>query len=160
MTSCLVLSPKICVCFILKWESICSDIIRAVHSLHLKGILHNDLHCNNALLRGDCHVKMIDFGKCTLIKDPVIYAIEPGSEKQKPYNKYHCHLEYELRHFPGSKVSCKTDIYSIGYIFNVIPNKCDIDGLSKITKPLLNHLLEERPELPGVLVEINKKKGK
>ena len=30
-------------CFILKWESICSDIVRAVHSLHLKGILHNDL---------------------------------------------------------------------------------------------------------------------
>ena len=27
-------------CFILKWESICSDIVRAVHSLHLKGILH------------------------------------------------------------------------------------------------------------------------
>ena len=76
------------------------------------------------------------------------------------YNKYHCHLTYELRHIPGSKVSCKTDIYSIGYILNVISNKCDIEALSKIAKHLLNDLPEERPELPGVLVEINKNKGK
>ena len=105
-------------------------------------------------------MKIIDFGKCTLIEDPVIYTIRPGSEKQKLYNKYHCHLANELRHVPGSKVSCKTDIYSIGYIFNVISNKSDIDGLSKIAKPLLNHLPEERPELVCVLVEINKNKGK
>ena len=98
-------------CFILKWESICSDIVRAVYSLHLKGILHNDLHCNNVLLSGDCHAKIIDFGKCTLIEDLIIYAIKPDSEKQKPYNKYHCHFAYEVRHIPGSKVSCKTDIY-------------------------------------------------
>ena len=102
----------------------------------------------------------IDFGKYTLIEDPVIYAIKPGSEKQKLCNKYHCHLAYELWHIPGLKASCKTDIYSIGYIFNVISNKCDIDVLSKIAKPLLNHLPKERPELPGVLVEINKNKGK
>ena len=69
-------------CFILKWEYVCLDIVRAVYSLHLKGILHSDLHCNNVLLRGDCHVKIIDFEKCTLIEDPVIYAIKPGSEKQ------------------------------------------------------------------------------
>ena len=75
--------------FILKWESICSDIVRAVHSLLLKGILHNDLHCNKVLLRGNCHVKIIDFGKCILIEDPVICAIKSGSEKQKLYNKYH-----------------------------------------------------------------------
>ena len=105
-------------------------------------------------------MKIIDFGKYTLIEDPVIYAIKPGSEKQKLYNKYHCHLAYELRHISGSKVSCKTDIYLIGYIFNVISNKSDIDGLSKIAKPLLNHLPEERPELVCVLVEINKNKGK
>ena len=61
-------------CFILKWESVSSDIVRTVKRnqffnqfLHLKGILHNDLHYNNVLLRGDCHVKIIDFGKCTLI---------------------------------------------------------------------------------------------
>ena len=70
-------------CITLNWESIFSAIVRAVHSLHLKGTLSNDLHCNDVLLRGDCPVKIIDFGKRTLIEDPVIYAIKLGSEKQK-----------------------------------------------------------------------------
>ena len=47
----------------------------------------------------------------------------------------------------------------IGYIFNVISNKCDIDSLSKISKSSLDHLPEKRPELPRVLVETNKNKG-
>ena len=105
-------------------------------------------------------MKIIDFGKCIFIEDPVICAVKPGSEKQKLYNKHYCHLPYELQNIPGSKASCKTYIHSIGYIFNVISNKCDIDLLSKISKRLLDHLPEKRPELPGVLVEIHENKGK
>ena len=62
-------------------------------------------------------MKLIDFGKCTLAEDSVIYSIKLGSVKQKFCNKYHCHLAYELRHVPGSQVCFKTDIYSVGHVF-------------------------------------------
>ena len=85
------------------WKEVCLDIVRAIYSLHLKGIIQNDIHCNNILIRKREYVKLIGFGKCTLAEDPVTYSIKPGSDKQMFYSKYHCHLAYELRHVPGSQ---------------------------------------------------------
>ena len=45
-------------------------------------------------------------------------------------------------------------------IFNVISNKCDIDYISKVSRPLLDHLSEKRPKLSIFLIKINKNKRK
>ena len=65
--------------------------------------------CNNILIRKRKYVKLI--GKYAVAEDPVTYSIKPSSNKQKFCNKYHCHLEYELRHVPGSQVCFEVDIY-------------------------------------------------
>ena len=53
----------------------------------------------------------------TLQAAPLKYNIAVGSDRQKFYNKNHKHLAYELRNIPFSKRSIKTDIFSIGYLF-------------------------------------------
>lgn len=76
-------------------KSVCLDLVRALSELHRRGILHNDLHSRNILIRDLKFVKIIDFGKSTLIDDPVVYSIKPGSLKQKQYNKQHRHLAHD-----------------------------------------------------------------
>ena len=72
------------------------NIVKGMLSLHVKGILHNDLHSRNILLRNRQFVKIIDFGKACMVENPPVYNIKPSSEKQKRYNKVHAHLGYEL----------------------------------------------------------------
>ena len=52
----------------------------AIHELHAKGLLHNDLHSGNILVRNSSHVKIIDFGKSTLVTNPLRCDIEPQSK--------------------------------------------------------------------------------
>ena len=103
------------------------------------------------LIRKRKYVKLIDFGKCTVAEDPVTYPIKPDSDKQKFYNKYHCHLTYELHHVPGSQVCFKTDIYSVGYVFGRISNRYKLEALTHISKQMLSESPNERPELSDVL---------
>ena len=62
-----------------KWNEVCLGIVRAIYSTYLKGIIHNDIHCKNILIRKRKYVKLIDFGKCTLTEDPVTYRVKSGS---------------------------------------------------------------------------------
>ena len=133
------------------WKEVCLDIVRAIYSLHLKGIIQNDIHCNNILIRKREYVKLIDFGKCTLAEDPVTYPIKPGSDKETFYKKYFWHLAYELRHLPGSQVCFKTDIYSVGYFFGRISNRCKLEAITHISKQMLSESPNERPKLSDVL---------
>ena len=59
---------------------IVTDTCIAIHDLH-KGLLHNDLHSGNRLVRNSSHVKIINFGKSTLVTDPLKYDIEPRSKE-------------------------------------------------------------------------------
>ena len=56
------------------------DMCIAIHELHAKGLLHNDLHSGNILVRNSSHVKIIDFEKLTLVTDPLRCDIEPQSK--------------------------------------------------------------------------------
>ena len=46
-------------------------------------------------------VKIIDFGKCTLVTDPIIYDLSPTQSAR--YNDKHRYLAHELRNIPHSK---------------------------------------------------------
>ena len=37
--------------YLLNWIEVCLGIVEAIYSLHLKDIIHNDIHCNNILIR-------------------------------------------------------------------------------------------------------------
>lgn len=137
------------------WKNICVSLVHGLHSLHLKGILHNDLHANNILIRNEMYVKIIDFGKATLIEDPVVYSIKKGSEKQRLYNKIHCHLAFELRNVPGSKVSEESDIFSLGYNFEKVAVKVCQTKLSNIATKMICQDPQKRPTLSTVLLEIS-----
>ena len=78
------------------------DICIAIHELHVKGLLHNDLHSGNILVRNSSHIKIIIFGKSTLVTDPLRYDIEPQSKQHERFNTVHLFLAYELRNIRGS----------------------------------------------------------
>ena len=65
------------------WREICMDLTRGLSVLHDKNILHNDLHPGNIMIRNLRYVRIIDFGKATLISDPVTYNIKLGSKTQE-----------------------------------------------------------------------------
>ena len=138
------------------WKGVCLDLVRALQNLHNHGILHNDLHSRNIILRNYKYVKIIDFGKATLVDDPVVYNIRKGSLKHKRYNTYHRHLAHELRNIPGSSVTCHSDIYSLGYNFRVIAQHVRSEKLTVISTTMLAEKPTDRPELPNLLIRQSK----
>ncbi len=104
------------------WLDICRKLVDGMTYLHEKGILHNDLHGKNIILRPDHSPVILDFGKATLISHPFIYNLVHGSKEQILYNKIHRHLAFELRNVPNSPQTTQTDVYSLGYNFTNILN--------------------------------------
>ncbi|XP_066916944.1 tyrosine-protein kinase TXK-like [Clytia hemisphaerica] len=135
----------------INWITIVIDICEALKHIHDNGILHNDLHPRNILLRERKYVKIIDFGKATMVDDPVIYDIQKGSQKQKKYNTKHIHLAYELRNVSRSPQTFKSDIYSLGYNMQLICEAAHLEKLSKISFDLLKEKPEDRPNLPQII---------
>ena len=125
----------------LELKAMLSDVVNAVIYLHDEKILHNDLKADNFILAKDC-VKLIDFGKATLLTSPKIYSIPLGSDLAKRYNKYHRHLAYELRNIPGSKQSILTDTFSLGYMFKHMAAIVCCDEIVSLGK----HMKVKEPE--------------
>ena len=55
---------------LLQWSLVCTDVVRAIHALYRRCILHNDL----------------TFRKCSNL-----ICCKPGTEKHKQYNNFHLH---------------------------------------------------------------------
>ena len=116
--------------------------------------MHNDLHSRNILQKYK-YVKIIDFGKETLIDDPVVYKIRKGSVKHKRYNTYQCHLAHELRNIPGSSVTCHSDIYSLGSNFTVIAQHVRSEKFTVISTTMLAEKPTDRLDLPNLLIRLS-----
>lgn len=131
-----------------QWFKICRELIKGLSHMHSKGLLHNDLHGNNILIRFDNSPCIIDFGKATLMEHPIVYNIVKGSKESLRYNKIHQHLAYELRNQPNTPQSYLTDIYSLGYNFKAIATHSHIEPIMKLSKrmmcvPLERYTLED-----------------
>ena len=133
------------------WIAVLVDISLTLKFIHDKGLLHNDLHSKNVLIRDKKFVKVIDFGKATLMDDPVVYNITPGSPKQQIYNERHKHLAYELRNVPNSAQTIQTDIFSLGFIMQLVSEVTKNEKLSNISIDLLVEDPSKRPLIPHVV---------
>ena len=100
--------------------SIARQVLEEISFLHQLTILHNDIKADNVILLGEIRtaVKIIDFGKSTLLSNPLKYSLNHA--KRIKYNKYHRHLPYELRNKTNTYQSVLTDTYSVGYMFQLI----------------------------------------
>ena len=136
------------------WINLILDFCMVMQYIHNKGVLHNDLHPRNILIRDQKFLKIIDFGKASLVEDPVMYDIESGSEKQALYNERHIHLAHELRNVPKSFQSIQSDIYSLGYNIGLISDATKNEKLSYIAHDLQNIIPEKRPSIPLTIKRI------
>jgi len=136
---------------IVDWIGSIIDVCIAVKYMHDKGILHNDLHPKNILIRDYRYIKIVDFGKATLMEDPVVYSIAPGSKKHSKFNERHFHLAHELRNVSRSAQSSKTDIYTLGYDFQLISKVIKNEKIFNITCDLLKNNPDERPGLSRII---------
>ena len=134
-----------------KWVHVLLELCKAVRFMHDKGILHNDLHSRNIILRNKEYVKIIDFGKATLVSDPLRYEIRPGSEKQKRYNAVHCHIAYELRNVRGSYQSIESDVFTLGYNCDMIATKTKFEKLMLISTKMIAKAPSDRPKLSKIM---------
>ena len=138
-----------------KWIQILLELCKAASFMHNKGILHNDLHSRNIILRNKQYVKIVDFGKATLVSDPLRYEIKHGSEKQKKYNTIHSHLAYELRNITGSHQSCESDVYTIGYNFKMVAIKTKFYKLSLLSEKMIADTPSDRPALSDIMYSLD-----
>ena len=88
------------------------EMIHAFYYLHSKGFLYHYIHGGNITIRDHKFVKVIDFGKVTLLS--LKYRLT--KKKQKLYNAKHKQLAYELRNICDSNQSIQTGTYSTGFL--------------------------------------------
>ncbi|XP_057315555.1 serine/threonine-protein kinase Nek7-like [Hydractinia symbiolongicarpus] len=119
----------------------------AVHQMHVRGLLHNDLHPGNVLVRNSTTVKLIDLGKATLVSDPARYDIEPGSSQQVKFNTKHLFLAHELRNVKGSYQSVQSDVYSLGYNVDLISRCIKNMKIASIANDMMSEEPSKRPSI-------------
>ena len=93
------------------------QLINTIQFLHGISILHNDIKANNVILFKD-NVKIIDFGKATHVKQPLLYNLNDKSKEL--YNQRHRYFAHELRNVRGTSQNIMTDTYSVGYLMKYI----------------------------------------
>ena len=132
------------------------DICIAIHELHVKGLLHNDLHSGNILVRNSSHVKIIDFGKSTLVTYPLRYDIELQSKQHERFNTVQLFLAYELRNIRGSFQNIASDVYSVGYNIDSIPKSLKSHQMTLLAVNMMSKSPEEKPYLRRCITALEK----
>ena len=137
---------------------IATDISIAIYELHVKGLLHNDLHSGNILVRNSSHVKIINFAKSSLVTDPLRYDIKPQSKQYERFDTVHLFLAYELRNIRGSYQSVASDVYSDGYNIDSIANYLKSYQKTLLAVDMMTKSREERPHLRCCISALEKMK--
>jgi len=125
------------------------QVSHALLHLHTHGVIHRDLKPENILITEESHVKVIDFGIAQVVGDPPPSpSLERGQFLGTP-----SYMSPQQRRDP-LKVTCATDIYSLGVItFELITGKLSCGSiqlsllprnLQKIVGKALEPTLEER----------------
>lgn len=115
------------------WKRLLYDLLSAVHHLHEKKILHNDIKANNFLVEksiSGVRGMLIDLGKGCLIKDGKRYYITDDS-KRRDHIKRYPHIAPDLVN--GHCIqSTSSDVYSVGRIITQVNEKLHIPALKSL----------------------------
>ena len=129
-----------------EWKGVISRITEALHHIHGKGFLHNDLKANNVILekREDGYnAVIIDFGKSSKIDEPKKKK-KLSKADQKLFRQSYPYIAPEIVSGAGNPTTA-SDVYSLGHMVNVIRNKTGL-VLSAEFVILVNLALSENPE--------------
>ena len=126
---------------------IATDISIAIHELHVSGLLPNDLHSGNILVRNFSDLKIIDFGKSNIVIEALKYNIEPKSKQHERFNTMHLFLAYELRNIHVSYQSIASDVYSVGYNIDSITKSLKSQQMTLLAMDVIWKSSNERPYL-------------
>ena len=89
-----------------------------------------------------------------MIGDPIVCFIKPGTDKHKRYEQQYFHLAFQLRNITGSKVTVKTDNYSMVYIFSKICRQVKSNPLEILSASMMSDNAGERLNLSNVVIKI------
>ena len=103
------------------WLNRVTELCQALCFIHSRGVLHLDIHSGNVMASTET-CKIIDFGKATLIENPITFNLDP--EERKNYNARYKQVEFELRNEKQAKTGTCSDIYSLGVLIHFIAKKC------------------------------------
>ena len=81
--------------------------------MHQLGLLHNDIKGNNVIIHRK-QVKIVDFGKVTLIANPQTYDLHES--ERKLYNVKHRYLAHKLRNTQRSPQPILSDTSSSTWV--------------------------------------------
>lgn len=136
-----------------EWKGVINQVIEALHHIHDKGFLHNDLKANNVVLekREDGYnAVVIDFGKSKKIDAPKKRKNLSKAE-QKVYQQSYPHITPGVVSGTGDQATA-SDVYSLAQMVNFI---CDTTGLvlSAEFVILKNLAVSSEPEARPKLVD-------
>lgn len=128
------------------WKKVLHDLLSAVHHLHEREILHNDIKTNNFLIeKSSSEVRgvLIDLGKGCLIKDGKRYCIADDN-KRRDHIKRYSHIAPDLVNGHCTQ-STSSDVYSVGKIITQVNNKLCIPALKSLGAQCNEYNCTKRP---------------
>ena len=139
----------------LQLVKISCQLIEGIIFMHKLGILHNDVKGNNLILHYNptLQLKIIDFGKATLVSNSEYYNLD--EKEKKKYNKNHRYLAHELRNIPHSKQTVLTDTYSVGYVLKYFGHKNGCEHVNIIGRQMKSETTTSRLTLSNAYPALN-----
>ena len=124
---------------------IASDILTALASAHVRGIIHRDLKAQNVLLRDGKDVVVVDFGMAKIIT-----GTAPVTTQLTAHNMVFGTPEYmSPEQARGDDVDARCDVYAAGVIlYELLTGTVPFSGGTPLT--VLTRHLTDAPEPPDV----------
>ncbi|KAL5011564.1 hypothetical protein ScPMuIL_010115 [Solemya velum] len=121
------------------WLDICYQLARGLDAIHEQQVLVNDIKYDNILI--DCEspcarAKFIDMGYASFRKPHIFMASEQTLER-------YFYLAPEIRQ--GEATSIKSDIYSLGYVYDHVVREAGLSRLTAVSKKCQRKRPKERP---------------
>ncbi|KAL5011345.1 hypothetical protein ScPMuIL_009896 [Solemya velum] len=121
------------------WLDICYQLARGLDAIHEQQVLVNDIKYDNILI--DCEspcvkAKFIDMGYASFRKPHLFIASEQTLER-------YFYLAPEIRR--GEATSIKSDIYSLGYVYDHVVREAGCSRLTAVSKKCQRKRPKDRP---------------
>ena len=126
-------------------KTILLGIISALKYIHLKGILHNDIKCDNVAIESiptGYKSILLDFGKSCFTSNAKQYTLS-AKDKLK-YIERHPHIAPDLRE-GYCKQSMASDIFSFGRILKIVNDVIEIPVLNNMSDMCTAYKGSDRP---------------